>query len=106
MPPRWFARVDANADGSLSREELTKHPGRGDGGPQNGKLARMDQNSDGKVDAAELKNSAEQMLKRMDQNSDGVLDATELQRRGRHGGHGGRGDAKPGNDLPAGTTRS
>ena len=105
MPPRWFARVDANADGNLTREEMTQRPGRGDG-VESGKLARMDVNSDGKVDAAELKTAAELMLKRLDQNSDAVLDAGELARHGRHGGHGGHDKGTPNKDLPAGATRS
>jgi Ca2+-binding EF-hand superfamily protein len=105
MPARWFTRVDADADGNLTREELTQHRGRRDttrADGQHGKVADMDANSDGKIDAAELKAAAERTLKRLDQNGDGTLDATELRKHGHHGGPG-RGKPAP---APTGTQRS
>jgi Ca2+-binding EF-hand superfamily protein len=107
MPPRWFARIDSNSDGNLTREELSQSPGRKQGADagKHGKLAELDANSDGKIDAAEVKVAAERMLKRLDQNADGTLDAAEL---GRHGHHRGRGAPGGPNDKgnPAGTQRS
>jgi len=105
MPARWFASIDTNNDGILTREELTQRPGRPDAANaqgHQGKLAEMDANGDGKIDAGEVKADAERMLKRLDQNGDGTLDATELRQRGHHGGpH--RGQGKP---APTGTQRS
>lgn len=105
MPERWFARVDANNDGSLTREELSQRPGKrgGKDAGKHPKLAKLDANSDGKIDAAELKASAEQMLKRLDKNGDGTLTADELKRRGhgpRDGKH--RGAHQRGQKAPAG----
>jgi Ca2+-binding EF-hand superfamily protein len=107
MPARWFARIDANNDGNLTREELMQHPGRPDAAHakgHNGKVSEMDANSDGKIDAAEVKSAAERMLKRLDKNGDGTLDATELsQGHGRHHGGPGRGKTAP---PPTGTQAS
>jgi Ca2+-binding EF-hand superfamily protein len=94
MPERWFARTDANSDGALSREELSQRGGKhGEGKGHGGKRAKgaeMDTNSDGKIDAAEVKSSAERMLKRLDKNADGALEGDELKWRGRGRGHGGQ----------------
>ena len=109
MPARWFARVDANNDGNLTREELAQHPGRRDGKGHDGKghdgkVSEMDANSDGKIDAGEVKSAAERMLKRLDKNADGTLDATELgQGHGRHHGGPRRGNPAP---NPTGTQAS
>jgi Ca2+-binding EF-hand superfamily protein len=108
MPARWFTRLDSNNDGNLTREELTQRPGRPDAAHaerQHGKVSEMDTNSDGKIDAAEVKSAAERMLKRLDKNGDGTLDATELsqQGHGRHHGDPGRGKAAP---NPAATQAS
>ncbi len=98
MPERWFARVDSNSDGQLTREELSQRGGKrgagkqGEGkqgaGKQARKMAGLDANSDGKIDAAEVKSSAEQLLKRLDKNADGVLEGDELKRRGHGRGFG------------------
>jgi len=106
MPARWFARVDANHDGNLTREELTQHPGRPDAaraGGHDGKVGEMDANGDGKIDAGELKSAAERTLKRLDRNGDGTLDATELSHGGQHHRGPGRENAAP---APSGTQRS
>jgi Ca2+-binding EF-hand superfamily protein len=102
MPARWFAKVDANSDGSLTREELAQHPGR-KGGKAGKGGADMDANSDGKIDAAEVKTAAERMLKRLDQNADGTLDASELRRQRRHHDAPSQEGSK---GAPAGTQRS
>ncbi|MEY4546887.1 MAG: hypothetical protein RL685_3082 [Pseudomonadota bacterium] len=90
MPERWFARTDTNSDGALTREELSQNPGKHRAGKQV-KAADMDANSDGKIDAAEVKSSAERMMKRLDQNSDGTLEGDELKWRGHGHGRGGKG---------------
>jgi len=102
MPARWFAKVDANNDGNLTREELMQRPARHGAEGHHGKVADMDANGDGKIDAGEVKSAAERTLKRLDQNTDGTLDATELKQHGRHGGPG-RGKQAP---SPTGTQRS
>jgi Ca2+-binding EF-hand superfamily protein len=100
LPARWFARVDANNDGKLTREELSRPPA-GPGaqkGEHGGMFSKLDANRDGKVDAAETKARAEQMLKRLDKNGDGSLDASELNQHRWHGRPGprGRGDGSQG----------
>jgi Ca2+-binding EF-hand superfamily protein len=110
MPERWFARADANSDGSLTREELSqrgKHGGGKHAGGKQAKVTEMDANSDGKIDATEVKASAERMLKRLDKNADGTLQSEELRWRGGHGrGHGKhRGDAPGEQGTPAGAQR-
>jgi Ca2+-binding EF-hand superfamily protein len=102
MPERWFARTDTNSDGVLTREELSQHPGKHPAGKQ-AKVTDMDANSDGKIDAAEVKSSAERMLKRLDQNADGTLEGDELKWRGH--GHG-RGDKGQRGSEQQGTTAS
>lgn len=95
MPERWFARLDSNADGFLTPEELAARPlpqgpateRRGGGG----EFARLDENADGKVDSREVRDAAARMLRRLDKNSDGVVSVDELQsagrmHRGRHQG--------------------
>jgi Ca2+-binding EF-hand superfamily protein len=101
LPARWFTRVDANNDGNLTPEEFTQRPARPDAAHaegHHGKVSEMDANSDGKIDAAEVKSAAERMLKRLDKNGDGTLDATELVQQGhggRHHGGPGRGNGAP-----------
>lgn len=111
MPERWFARADANSDGQLTREELSQRRGKhGEGKHGAGKQAKlmeMDANSDGKIDAAEVKGSAERMLKRLDKNADGTLQGDELKWRGHGRGHGKhRGEQHQGQqETPAGGQR-
>ena len=111
MPERWFARTDANSDGQLTREELSQRPGRGgpgkDGAGKHGKVTKMDANGDGKIDAAEVKASAERTFKRLDKNSDGTVEGDELRWRGHGRGHGKhRGDQQQGQkNVPAGAQR-
>jgi Ca2+-binding EF-hand superfamily protein len=111
MPERWFARTDANSDGNLTREELSqrgKHAGGKHAGGKHAKVTEMDANADGKIDASELKSSAERMLKRLDKNADGALQGDELSRRGGHGRGPGkhRGGTQQGaQDVPAGAQR-
>lgn len=93
MPERWFDRNDENKDDALTPAELAT--GRGKGGKHHGdnrrggKHARLDANSDGKIDRAEVTQSAAQMLQRLDKNTDGTLSAEELSaghKRPHHGG--------------------
>jgi Ca2+-binding EF-hand superfamily protein len=91
MPERWFARSDANNDGALTAAELAARPTRGKGAQSDsqgkrggGQLAHLDQNDDGKVERAELRQAATRMLQRLDRNADGSLTSDELGRRG-HG---------------------
>jgi Ca2+-binding EF-hand superfamily protein len=102
MPARWFARIDADSDGKLTREELSRplaRPGAREG-QHGGMFSKLDANNDGKVDAAETKASAEQMLKRLDKNGDGSLDASELQQ-GWHGRRGPKGHGSKGTGTQA-----
>jgi Ca2+-binding EF-hand superfamily protein len=116
MPERWFAKVDANNDGVLSKEELAAGPRRAGkagadaarGGRHGGMFAHLDLNKDGKVDKAEVQQAAAEMLKRLDKNADGTLSADELRgfrQRGPHGqDHDGNGP-KP-TEVPKGTQAS
>jgi Ca2+-binding EF-hand superfamily protein len=97
MPSAWFERADANKDGALTLAEATearKHAhaekggkaARGDKpleGGKHGKLNRLDQNGDGKVERQELQAAAAKRFARLDQNGDGSLTNDELGR-----GHG------------------
>jgi Ca2+-binding EF-hand superfamily protein len=86
MPERWFNRLDSNADGFLTPEELATRPhleGPAAEHRGGGEFARMDENADGKVDTGEVRDAAARMLRRLDRNSDGVLSADELQLAGR-----------------------
>lgn len=104
MPERWFARADANSDGNLTREELSQRAGKhGEG--KHGRGAEMDANSDGKIDAAEVRSAAERMLKRLDKNADGTLQSDELKWRGHGRGHGPHHGEQGAKDLPAGAQR-
>jgi Ca2+-binding EF-hand superfamily protein len=109
MPQRWFARTDGNSDGSVTREELLSQRAGKHGAGKHAKGTEMDANSDGKIDAAEVKLSAERMLKRLDKNADGTLQGDELKWRGHGRGHGGgghRGSEQQGTtDVPAGAQR-
>lgn len=81
-----FASLDANANGSLSLEEL-----------QNAgavRFAEMDTDGNGALSAVELAaaqsermaDRAEKMIERMDENDDGELQADEMKPRGRERG--------------------
>lgn len=107
MPGRWFARIDANSDGKLTREELSREPVRPGAheGERGGRFSKLDTNGDGRVDAAETKSSAEQMLKRLDKNGDGSLDASELTEHGWRGQRGPKGHGA-GSQSGAGTQPS
>ena len=108
MPERWFDKNDENKDGALTPAELSARRGRG-GKPESddrrgGKHARLDANGDGKIDRAEVTQSATQMLQRLDKNTDGALSAEELSAGGKgrhHGGKRGRGPAgESGSNAP------
>lgn len=100
MPERWFDRNDENKDGALTPAELATGRGkggkRGDGEGRGRKHGRLDANADGKIDRAEVTQSAAKMLQRLDKNTDGALSAEELSsgRKGpHHRGKRGRGPA-------------
>ncbi len=87
-----FAKLDANTDGFLTRDEMKAGKGfRGDKGPRGRRgFGAMDQNSDGQITREEWKGQAE-MFDRLDTNKDGMLKADELKGRHRKGGpEGGR----------------
>jgi Ca2+-binding EF-hand superfamily protein len=103
MPERWFDRNDENKDGALTPAELASGRSKGHKGGKHerdgragGKHARLDANGDGKIDRAEVTQSAAQMLQRLDKNTDGTLSAEEVSARHKgphHGGKRGRGPA-------------
>lgn len=108
MPSAWFEKADANKDGALTSAELSAArknmgPGKHDvtgkndvagkndgpgkpGGPRGNKLSRLDTNSDGKVELAEIRGAASQHFARLDVNSDGAVTSDEF--RASHGHHG------------------
>lgn len=100
-----FARLDADHNGQLTREEMRadrrehrRGGRRGDhrGGPPGGGLAGADANNDGNITREEFLARPTQMFARLDANSDGVISASERpQRPERAEGEGqrrGRGD--------------
>lgn len=100
-----FARLDADHNGELTREEMRAHRGehrrggrRGEhrDGPPGGGLAGADANNDGNITREEFLARPTQMFARLDTNSDGVISASERpQRPERAEGEGhrrGRGD--------------
>ncbi|MFZ5635272.1 MAG: calcium-binding protein [Pseudomonadota bacterium] len=119
-PPGRHAKVDANGDGVIDRNEAAAHPklaerfdqldrnkdgrigpderpqrgGRGGQGGRQGGMAKLDANGDGAIDRSEAA-KAPRLAERFDQldkNKDGRIGADERpQRGGRHGGKGGRG---------------
>jgi Ca2+-binding EF-hand superfamily protein len=102
MPSAWFERADANKDGALTVAELTsarKNAGpsnTGKPGVQTGKLSRLDENGDGKVEIAEIRNAASRQFARLDKNSDGAVTNDEFRSsRGHHGKHRGGAETPP-----------
>ena len=110
------ARIDANGDGAIDRNEAAAHPklaerfdqldrnrnGRidADERPQRGgrrggdRMAQLDANGDGAIDRGEAAKAPRlaEHFDRLDKNKDGRISAEERpQRGGRHGGQGGRG---------------
>ncbi len=75
-PAEVFDRLDADHNGTLTREELSA--GRKHRGPRGGKgFRRADQNNDGQVTREEWKGSAE-IFDRIDANKDGILERDEV----------------------------
>jgi Ca2+-binding EF-hand superfamily protein len=124
MPSAWFERADANHDGALTLAEATEARNKahaekkarkadGDGpGKPGGKLNRLDENGDGKVERQELKSAAAKHFARLDKNADGSLSHDELgPKHGRghgrhHGGPDGQRERTPTPAAPAAPTRS
>jgi Ca2+-binding EF-hand superfamily protein len=123
MPSAWFERADTNNDGALTITEAAearnkahaeKKAGKGNErghGKQGGKMSRLDENGDGKVERQELKAAAAQHFTRLDKNADGSLSNDELgpahgRGHGRHrGGPGGRHESAPAPAAPVAPTR-
>lgn len=91
-----FARADSNADGLLTRDELTKATTAQErstterrGGPPDPVFRALDRDQDGAVSPAELA-AASASLKSLDQDGDGALQPQELRpmRGAREGGRG------------------
>jgi Ca2+-binding EF-hand superfamily protein len=81
MPERWFARLDANSDGVLTREELQAQSAKRAGHVQEHSsehFAKLDQNHDGVLDAKEFQAEAALKFAKFDTNHDGALDQSEL----------------------------
>ena len=75
-----FARADADKDGVLTREELTKAAGtqeRRGGPPMEMILRALDKDQDGALSAVEIDGAAA-ALRTLDRNGDGVLSGEEL----------------------------
>lgn len=96
-----FADLDKNKDGKIAADERPQG-GQGGGGGGGGGLGRADTDGDGAISQAEMRASTDQRFARMDANSDGKIDATEMQNmRGRGPGGGGNGSA-PAPATPSG----
>lgn len=95
-----FARLDADNNGQLSREEMRAQRGehrgrRGDhrggppGGPPGGGFEGADANNDGNITRDEFLARPIQMFERLDANHDGVISAAERPQRQERGERGG-----------------
>lgn len=86
--PAWagriFDRLDANADGAVTGDELAVlSSGRAaamGGGRLRRMIAQSDASNDGRISREELTAGAERMFRRMDADGDGVLSGDELPR--------------------------
>jgi hypothetical protein len=78
---RWFERVDADADGTLTREEMTagrRHDGAEDkAGRMERRFARMDQDGDGRISRAEFSAGSGRWIARADGDGDGAVSREE-----------------------------
>ncbi|MCX7004802.1 MAG: EF-hand domain-containing protein [bacterium] len=81
-PADVFTKLDKNGDGVISKDEAPKHPGP----PPEMRFKEMDTNADGKISKDEFKGPAEVFTK-LDANSDGVLTKDEMPKgpRGKRG---------------------
>ena len=95
-----FARLDADHDGQLSREEMHAqrgehrgrrggHRGGHPGGPPGGGFEGADANNDGNITREEFLARPIQMFERLDANHDGVISASERPQRPERGERGG-----------------
>lgn len=90
-----FARLDADNNGQLTREEMRaergEHRGRRGGHRGGGmhQLASADANNDGNITREEFLARPNQMFERMDDNNDGVISANERPQRDERGERGG-----------------
>lgn len=97
-----FAEMDKNKDGKIAADERPAGGQGGGGGGGGFGLGRADTDGDGAISQAEMRASTDQRFARMDANSDGKIDATEMQNmRGRGPGGGGNGSA-PAPATPSG----
>jgi EF hand len=91
-----FARLDVNADGQLSADELTAARGRRMGHGTGRGMAQIDTDGDGAWSLAELQavwpDFDAARFSRLDRNGDGLITADERPMRGRHMWHGPRPD--------------
>ena len=77
--PEGFSRLDANNDGFLTTDEMRQ--AREKGGRAHRSFQTMDQNSDGQITREEWKGRAE-VFDRLDSNHDGTVKTDELKGRG------------------------
>jgi Ca2+-binding EF-hand superfamily protein len=105
-------KLDQNADGKLTRDELRPPRGRGDRAGRGGadgagiveRIMSRDENGDGKVTKDEMPERMQRMLERVDTNNDGAIDRAEAERfaertrdrDGRRGKGRGNADDRPG----------
>jgi len=88
-----FARLDADHNGQLSREEMRggmrgwRHGGRG-GGRGMFSLARLDTNNDGNISREEFLARPTATFARLDRNNDGVISVDERPQRPQNGNSG------------------
>jgi hypothetical protein len=88
-----FARLDADNDGQISREEMrARHHGRRGGRGGMHSLRGADANNDGNITREEFLARPIEHFDRMDANNDGVISADERPQRGERAERRGRGE--------------
>lgn len=79
---RWFARIDADRNGRLTRRELLEARQRLRGGPAR-RFGRLDANRDGAISFKELREQRAEQMQAIDRDRDGRVSRREFLARGK-----------------------